>query len=100
MRTALTILGLSNEFTGTELIIPYTIEGKSVTRINYNAFSGCSSLSSINLPNTSTTIGGMAFDGCRALKTIELPDSVTKIGANAFMNTPWGEINGNSGENR
>ena len=45
---------------------------------------GCSSLKSIDIPNSVTTIGSHAFDGCWALKSINIPNSVTTIGASAF----------------
>ena len=54
----------------------------SVTTIESSAFSGCSSLTSVELPNA-TTIGDEAFFRCDALTCVELPN-VTTIGDNAF----------------
>ena len=56
----------------------------SVTSIGAGAFSGCSSLSSIELPDSVTSIGASAFKDCSSLSSIKLPDSVTSIGASAF----------------
>ena len=56
----------------------------SVTSIGYNAFSGCSSLSSVELPSSVTSIGNHAFSRCSNLESIELPSSVTSIGNYAF----------------
>lgn len=37
------------------------------------AFSECSSLQSINIPNSVTQIGKDEFRGCRSLQTIHIP---------------------------
>ena len=56
-----------------------------VTIPNY-AFSGCSSLTSVTIPDSVTTIGERAFYGCRSLTSVTIPDSVTIIGTDAFRN--------------
>ena len=56
----------------------------SVTTIGNNAFSSCSSLASIEIPNSVTTIGNSAFYGCTSLTSIEIPNSVTTIENAAF----------------
>jgi hypothetical protein len=48
------------------------------------AFSGCSSLASVTIPDSVTVIGSKAFYGCNSLTSISIPDSVTSIGDNAF----------------
>ena len=58
---------------------------QNVTSIGKNAFSSCSSLEKVVLPeNTLTTIGEEAFSYCNKLASIQLPDSITTIGARAF----------------
>lgn len=64
--------------------IPARINNLSVTSIEYEAFSSCSSLSSIGIPNSVTKIGSWAFNKCSSLKSIVIPDSVTSIGYQAF----------------
>ena len=49
-----------------------------------SAFSGCSSLTSITIPNGVTSIGSYSFSGCSSLTNIEIPDSVTSIGYSTF----------------
>jgi len=47
-------------------------------------FQQCWSLTSVNLPNSITTLGDYCFSGCGALPSLEIPSTVTEIGANAF----------------
>ena len=56
----------------------------SVTSIGSSAFSGCTSLTNIEIPNSVTSIGIYAFYGCTSLESIEIPNSVTSIGDYAF----------------
>lgn len=65
--------------------IPFT----KVETIGDNAFSGCSKLSSVTIPESVKTIGQSAFAGCRneAFTTINIPASVTWMGENAFSNS-------------
>ena len=63
-----------------------TIAGKQydVTSIGVFAFSGCTSLVNIVIPNSVTNIGESAFQKCSSLTSIVIPDSVSSIGASAF----------------
>lgn len=56
------------------------------TMINDWAFSGCESLSKIQLPDSISYIGS-AFPGCTGLKEINIPDNVSFIGEYAFCDT-------------
>ncbi len=56
----------------------------SVTSIGSYAFEYCSSLTSIEIPDSVTSIGSYAFNGCSSLTSIEIPDSVTSIGDGTF----------------
>lgn len=57
----------------------------SITKINGGAFSGCSSLKSIELPDGMTEIGdSFTFSDCSSLIDIKLPDGLVKIGKYAF----------------
>ena len=61
-----------------------TVIPNSVKNIYSGAFSGCSSLSSINIPYSVKNIFYNAFARCTGLTTITIPNSVTRIDANAF----------------
>ena len=64
----------------------YYLIPNSVTSIGGYAFSGGSSLTSIEIPNSVTSIGDYAFYNCSSLTSIEIPNSVTSIGNEAFYN--------------
>lgn len=67
-----------------------------ITKIGYNAFSRCVTLTNVILPNTIIEIDDCAFSSyydhstneflsCTALTSINIPDSVTTIGESAFV---------------
>ncbi len=68
--------------------IPETVtyEGTNynVTSIDRYAFWNCSSLTSVNIPNSVTSIGKEAFYYCTSLESINLSDNITSIGRNCF----------------
>ena len=56
----------------------------SVTSIENYAFVYCTGLTSVTIPNSVTSIGSSAFSGCDGLTSITIPNSVTSIGDYAF----------------
>ena len=56
----------------------------SVTKIGNGAFYNCKSLSSVTLGNGVKTIGGYAFRGCSSLPSISIPYNVQTIGNYVF----------------
>lgn len=63
--------------------IEKVIVPSSVTEINHNCFYGCS-LSTIELPNSLTSIKDFVFALCENLNNIVLPNSLTNLGQCAF----------------
>jgi hypothetical protein len=68
----------------TDIVIPETIGGLTITAISDQAFSGCSNLSSVTLPLGLTAIGAEAFNNCSKLTDIEIPKGVISIGNATF----------------
>ena len=69
-----------NEESGKGII---TFDAEVMTIGDY-AFLGCSSLTSVTIPDSVTTIGDAAFYECSSLTSITIPDGVTTIGKWAF----------------
>ena len=77
----------SSKYSGS-VVIPESIQFRGiehpVTSIGETAFSKCSDLTSVTIPNSVTIIGDKAFDNCQSLTSITIPNSVTSIGQYAF----------------
>ena len=56
------------------------------TSIGFQAFEGCTGLTSITIPDGFTSIADWAFYNCTSLNSINIPDSVTSIRNWAFEN--------------
>ena len=63
----------------TSVVIP-----ESVMSIGDAAFADCSNLMSVVIPESVTSIGDFVFDGCSNLTSVTMPDGVTSIGNYAF----------------
>lgn len=57
----------------------------SVISIADYAFSGCTGLTSITIPDSVTSIGNNAFANCSGLTSVTIPNSVTSIDFGAFF---------------
>lgn len=66
-----------------EYIIP-----DGIVEIVMAAFNGCTGITSVEFPNTVTTIGDRAFQNCTSLASVTLGASVATIGTDAFKNCP------------
>ena len=96
LNSASDLSGVATELAslGTVNRLPYVLQKKIttitqddlqfVTTIGTWAFSDCTSLTSITIPDSVTRIGDDAFYGCTSLTNITIPDSVTTIGNSVF----------------
>jgi len=66
--------------------IPSSLKSVTITGGNllYGAFSGCSGLASVSIPDGVTSIGDYAFYGCSGLPSVTIGENVASIGAYAF----------------
>lgn len=75
------------EYKGSDsnVVIPAYIGNIPVTTIGEYAFSNCTSLTSVTIPDSVTSIDNSAFTNCISLTSVTIPDSVTSIGNGAFQ---------------
>ena len=83
------VTGWSGITTSDNVVIPSTYDDGTngehpVTSIGSSTFEGCSSLTSITIPNSVTSISSFAFHGCDRLTSVTIPNSVTSIGDYVF----------------
>lgn len=71
-------------FTGESLIIPSTYQGKPVTGIGREAFSGCDGITSVTIPASVKEIDDCAFDGCTSVAKVFYKGQATEWYAIAF----------------
>ena len=67
-----------------KIILPDTITEIYFYGIGGGAFSSCTNLEEIYLPDSLKTIGSQSFDYCTSIDTLTIPESVTTVGSDAF----------------
>ena len=79
--------------TETDIVIPSQIGGKTVFAVGNvtgptGAFEGCTSITSVVIPDGVTEIQDNAFYGCTSLETVTISSSVTLLRNCAFCDCP------------
>ena len=78
------IVSISGAFSSCTSLTSITIPN-SVSIITNSAFASCTSLTNITIPNSVTHILNNAFENCTSLTNITIPESVIEIGYAAFL---------------
>ena len=60
---------------------------ETIKELGYGSFQDCSKLAEINLPEGLTSISADVFNGCNSLSAVSIPSTVTSIGMYAFAFT-------------
>ncbi len=68
---------------GTEIVVPKTVEGRTVVGL-YSTFTGNTNIKSVVVPDTVNMLVGPIFDGCTSLTSVSLPKELT-TGIPAYM---------------
>ena len=84
-----TVTGWSGITTSDKVVIQSTYDDGTngshpVTSIGNSAFSGCTNLTSVTIPDGVTRIENDAFTGCTNLTNVTIPNSVTSFGDYVF----------------
>ena len=74
----------SGEITSRSAITSFEI-GDCVTTIGGDAFWECSGLTSVTIPSNVTSIGSWAFGRCSGLTSVTIPSGITSIGEGTFQ---------------
>lgn len=70
--------------TDTDVIVPETVDGQTITAIDFFAFNFNEDINSIILPDSITEIDPQAFAWCTNLKKVVLPKNLTEISGGLF----------------
>ena len=72
-----------------DVIIPSTLKGYPVTAIDVSAFAGCSSMTSITIPESIKSVASNAFEDCYSLNRVNISN------LSAWCNTVFTDSNSN-----
>ena len=72
-----------------DFLIPKQIKGYPISRIESEAFAGCTRIKKLTIQDNVTTIGEKAFINCMNLSNIRFSKNLQNIGNNAFQGTAY-----------
>ena len=82
-----TIHGFVHDNYDPALVIPASINGKTVAKIGVGAFAG-TNITSVTFPTSGlTNIESFAFEGCMKLESVTIPGSVKEVWTGAFASS-------------
>lgn len=84
-KTGSTGVGFGGDLSIGNIYLKSVVIPEGVKTLNFNAFSTCYALETIQLPSTLTKIEDFAFGSCTSLKNVIIPENVTSIGHGAFV---------------
>lgn len=85
--TAIKVTGIKEGAFANKTNIKSVRLSKYITEIPDNAFSGCTSLETVEYDKL-TSIGDRAFENCTSLKTFTVDTNIEILGSDAFKNAP------------
>ena len=75
------------EISAHKIIIPQTIDGKTVTKIKNVYTNECHTINTVVLPDTVAEIEDMAFRNYMSTATVVFPSNLERVGSNAFISS-------------
>lgn len=75
------------EISAHKIIIPQTIDGKTVTKIKNVYTNKCHTINTVVLPDTVAEIEDMAFRNYMSTATVVFPSNLERVGSNAFTSS-------------
>lgn len=77
-------------YTGSDtiIVVPSTLGGYPVIKLDHACFADNTNLTAITIPNTVTSLGAYCFSGCSSLTKITIPESVTVLEQFCFLQCP------------
>lgn len=76
----------------TDLTIPATVNGKSVTSVFRMTFQNNTKLQSVTIPASVTDFGAYCFNGCSVLKNISIAAENVTLGSDSFTGLSEGSV--------